>query len=209
MSQSQATVRDFSHDKKESDKYLPAFQNIVALVFSSIAPDDIDQQEATDLYSLQLESPKNRLRIGCRTRDYEGFGLPDCPFRYDFTIRYDRPSGRETEFSKLQKGLCDYIIYGFADCIEVTKKWRGKEQTESVGHLIRWIVVDVEAFLNCLEDLGIVDEDGFLKLDDIKKRKFPGIHFCRNKDNSSDFLAFDTRVLTSTHPEIIYASFRW
>ena len=47
--------------------------------------------------------------IGARFRSYKYYSR----YPTDFTIRYDRPSGRKSEYQKIMSGCMGYLLYGF------------------------------------------------------------------------------------------------
>ena len=50
-------------------------------------------------------------KVAVRLRTYKYLLL----YPNQFTIRWSRPSGIETEIHKIKKGLVDYLLYGFVD----------------------------------------------------------------------------------------------
>ena len=82
--------RTFKQDKKWSDYVLPEIKEILGRHLIRTADDYEDVYHNTDLTTLKLEG----YRIGCRVRgvDYHK------QYKHDFTMRYDRPNGNESEF---------------------------------------------------------------------------------------------------------------
>lgn len=86
---------------------LPRIKQIAANYLVSEAPAAEDMRHNTDLIVLTL-APK-RIAVRIRRAEYAD--------RYgdEFTLRASRPSGTETELSKIISGWGDYLFYGFAD----------------------------------------------------------------------------------------------
>ena len=55
-------------------------------------------------------------------------------YKNEFTIRWQRPSGVETEIHKIRKNLVQYILYGFVD--------------ESQEKIIQYFIADLKIFNN-------------------------------------------------------------
>lgn len=112
-------------DKHWADRYLPEIERIVRLVAGDIidiqiASDDQDQKLATD-YIVTIGSGE----IGCRIRRgayWQQYG--------DITWRLSRPSGRETEVSKILKGYCRWYLYAW---------------TISSTQLGPWVFIDLDS----------------------------------------------------------------
>lgn len=85
---------------------IPDIKRVLANYLIAEAPADEDMRHNTDLIVLKLDT----IRVACRVRT-NGYlqRYPD-----EFTIRASRPSGAETELSKMLAGWGDYIFYGFA-----------------------------------------------------------------------------------------------
>lgn len=98
--------RQFSSDMAWSRQYLPHMKAIVGAALIGEAPDEEDQQRNTDLIVLRLEA----VRIGCRVRQHQYLAR----YADEFTIRLSRPSGMDTELTKIMTGWGDYFLYGFA-----------------------------------------------------------------------------------------------
>lgn len=122
-------------------------------------PFEEDAEHNTDLIVLKMEP----IRIACRIRKFKFW----CDYPNEFTIRYSRPSGRKTEFSKLMDGWGDYFFYGFA--------------SPMADSLHSWFIGDLDVFRNWVKATEARGgQAGTQK---------------QNKDGSSDFLAFDlTRI---------------
>uniref|UniRef100_A0A6M3JMC6 Uncharacterized protein n=1 Tax=viral metagenome TaxID=1070528 RepID=A0A6M3JMC6_9ZZZZ len=94
----------FERDIKIEQKFSRIIKAILGNQF--IVQDEIeDLENGTDFLLLRV----NPFRVGVRLRRYKYF----LTFPNDFTIRWERPSGVDTEIHKIKKGLVDYILYGF------------------------------------------------------------------------------------------------
>lgn len=108
-------MRSFATDKRRVDRFEPEIKRILGEQLIATADIERDQKQATDMLVLSMKP----FTVGCRVRGF------DCLTGYDrmhgepwieqFTIRASRPSGVETELSKMTKGWGDYGFYGFAD----------------------------------------------------------------------------------------------
>lgn len=103
-------MRNFAADKRWSDRFLPEIKRILGEHLIDEAPFEEDAQHNTDLMVLRLKL----IRIGCRVRRAKYH----AQYADEFTIRSDRPSGAETELSKVVDGWGDYFFYGFSDSAE-------------------------------------------------------------------------------------------
>lgn len=98
---------DVNRDWHEfSDPYLPLVQEIVGPLLLTKAPPFCDLREATDLKTFTAQP--TRLAVRIRRPGY----VERYPF--DFTIRYERASGEDTEMKKLVDGWGDLFFYGHA-----------------------------------------------------------------------------------------------
>lgn len=98
-------------DKRWSDRFIPEIKRILGEHLIGESTEEEDGRHNTDLIVLKLEA----VRIACRIRRHEYFDrYPD-----EFTIRSGRPSGVETELTKVVAGWGDYFFYGFSDEREV------------------------------------------------------------------------------------------
>lgn len=110
-------------DKRWSDKFMPEIKKILGLHLIGEAPIEEDRQRNTDLIVLTMKA----VRIGVRVRRANYLnGYCD-----EFTIRAGRPSGMETELSKILRGWGDYFFYGFGN---------------DDGELLRWTLADLGEF---------------------------------------------------------------
>lgn len=86
---------------------VPLVKQILANYLITEAPFEDDARRNTDFIVLKAEVT----RVACRLRrDSYAIAYAD-----EFTIRSRRPSGAETELSKLLSGWGDYLFYGFAN----------------------------------------------------------------------------------------------
>ncbi|WP_425051516.1 hypothetical protein [Psychromarinibacter sp. S121] len=114
----------YSINRNWSNRFIPEIQRIVGAHLLSVAPDNLDMYDATDLLMMEARD----LRIAARVRRP---GYADA-FPFDFTIRAQVPSGKETELSKIVNGKGDWMFYGHAD---------------TSGHkLASWWLIDLRAF---------------------------------------------------------------
>ena len=146
----------YALDRRWSDFYLPQIRQIVGPFLLEPAPDDIDMHEATDLVILKARD----LRIACRVRRDEA----SAAYPFDFTVRYSRPSGRETEHVKIMAGFGDLMFYGHAS------------SENTIG---RWMLIDLDVFRSSLK------QDPTYRF---IRAKYKG-----NFDGSSSFYAYDVR----------------
>lgn len=96
----------YNDDIKLEQRFSSTIKWILGMCF--IGQDVVaDRQAATDFAVFTVEP----FSVGARLRRYHYY------LRYpnQFTIRWSRPSGVETEIHKIRKGLVDYILYGFID----------------------------------------------------------------------------------------------
>jgi len=160
--------RDVAADFSWQRRLLPEVKAILGQYLIGEAPFEEDAQRNTDLIVLKLDA----VRIGCRLRRYEYLAKwPD-----EFTIRTTRPSGADTELSKLISGWGDYFFYGFAN--------------QSGTNLASWMLGSLHVF-RLWHSRQLVELGG----------KVPGKHQ-DNDDGSSTFRAFRIDALP---PEFIVA----
>ena len=77
-----------------------------------VASDDIDKIFGADL--LSFRSILTASHILARVRNWESYeGEKRQKYLRQFTIRYERDSGAETEYAKIMKGAGDYLFYGW------------------------------------------------------------------------------------------------
>jgi len=101
-------MKSFETDSKLEYKFARTIKSILGNQF--IVKDiNADLNAGTDFLVFRLEP----IRVACRLRRFEYL-----KYNSDFTIRWSRPSGVDTEYQKIIKGLVDYILYGFIDQAE-------------------------------------------------------------------------------------------
>ncbi len=108
-------MRSYSSDKRRIDRFEPEIKRILGEHLIATADAERDRKQATDMLVLSMKP----FTVGCRVRGFDCLGGFDRkhnePWLGQFTIRASRPSGVETELSKLTNGWGDYGFYGFAD----------------------------------------------------------------------------------------------
>lgn len=82
--------------------FIPEIKRVCANYLIGEAPTEEDMQHNTDMIVLRLEP----VRVACRVRRSVGKNGVDYLARYpdEFTIRYVRPSGVDTEMQKMLSG---------------------------------------------------------------------------------------------------------
>ena len=149
-------MHDWERDKKWSDKFFPEIKRALG-EHLICEPNDFrdDRDKNTDLTVFEIRA----VRIACRIRKEayrEKYG-------HEFTIRSGRPTGKETELSKIIRGWGDYFFYGFAN----------------EDGLTQWLIGDLNAF-RIWHSRELVKNKGLV----------PGVTHC-NFDGSSDFMSFE------------------
>lgn len=116
---------DVARSKSWTDALLPRVKQVIANYLITEAPFEEDARHGTDLIVLTLEA--KRIAVRLRRAQYAA--------RYgdQFTIRSSRPSGNETELSKIVSGWGDYLFYGF-------------EHADDPLSLSRWLLGDLKVF---------------------------------------------------------------
>jgi len=117
---------DFEKDFKLETKNIKWIKAILGNFFI-IKDIQADLTEGTDFLTLTM----NPFKIGVRLRRYQYF----IKYPNDFTIRWLRPSGVDTEIHKIRNGLVDYILYGFVN--------------ESENKIIKYFIGDLDIFRDC------------------------------------------------------------
>jgi hypothetical protein len=95
-------AEDITLEKKFS-KLIKAILGNQFIIQDEIA----DKQEGTDFLIMTVKP----FRVAVRLRRYKYF----LKYPKEFTIRWNRPLGVETERHKIEKGYVDYLLYGFVD----------------------------------------------------------------------------------------------
>jgi hypothetical protein len=96
----------FQTDSRLETTFTPEIKTILADLFIQKHV-FADLNEATD-FAIFTVKP---FRVGVRLRRYEFFN----DYRHQFTIRWSRPSGVETEIHKIRKGYVTHYLYGFVN----------------------------------------------------------------------------------------------
>ena len=114
-------------DKKWSDKYLKEIKQHLG-EYLICEPTDFseDRDRNTDLTILEIKA----IRVACRIRK----DIYREKYGNEFTIRSDRPTGKETELTKIIKGWGDYIFYGFANDENLTQWFIGDLHAFRIWH---------------------------------------------------------------------------
>ena len=73
---------------------------------------EMDMNRGTDFLIFNI----NPFKVGVRLRRFDYY--ENNEYRNQFTIRWARPTGNETEIDKIRKGYVGYILYGFVDSSE-------------------------------------------------------------------------------------------
>ena len=119
-----ATKQTYQKDRALEDKFSKTIKGILGNVF--ITKDiQMDLLHGTDFLTLTVNPFKVAVRLRRQDGNFERY-------KKEFTIRWSRPSGIETEIHKIKKGLVDYIFYWFV----------GKEETR----IIQYFVGDLRIF---------------------------------------------------------------
>lgn len=157
-------MSDWQRDKRWSDRFIPEIKRHLGEFLIGEPHPDEDALRNTDLTVLRLDT----VRIGCRVRTNDAFmSWPD-----EFTIRTSRPSGVDTELTKIIEGWGDYLFYAFCDPDERV--------------LVRWTLVDLKRFRVWY----------MRELTRLEPGEYPGFKQ-RNRDGSSDFHAFNLNAMPS------------
>lgn len=95
-----------NHDLRLERKFSPTLKAILGQQFIVQDPAE-DLVGGSDFVVWTLSA----IRVAVRLRtNYYYRAYPN-----EFTIRWSRPSGAETEIHKIRKGQVDYLLYGFVD----------------------------------------------------------------------------------------------
>ena len=157
-------MKDWKEDKRWSDRFLDEIKGILGRHLIGEATEEEDAKHNTDLIVLHMEA----VRIACRVRRSEYHAR----FGGEFTIRADRPSGVDSELSKVIAGWGQYIFYAFAN--------------EAETALDAWILGNLNVFrLWVMRHMA--GHNG----------RMPGTH-CKNGDGSSSFFSFRVDAIPST-----------
>lgn len=111
------------HDLRLERRFSPTLKAILGNQF--IVQDSAeDTRGGTDFVVWTLSA----LRVAVRLRTHPFF----VRYPNQFTIRWSRPSGIDTEIHKIRQGLVDYFLYGFVD--------------ETEAHIIAYFIGDLSIF---------------------------------------------------------------
>jgi len=100
---------NMAYSKKDASlewKHWTTIQCILGRVFF-IKDMEADLKQGTDM----LIATSKPVRVGIRLRRNRYY--QNSKWRWQFTIRFDRPSGEDTEWQKLWQGLYTHLFYGF------------------------------------------------------------------------------------------------
>lgn len=102
-------MHSWQQDKRWADRHLPEVERIIRsiagdIITIEVAPDDADQKRATD-YVVTVQSGY----IACRIRRWQNWIK-----HHDVTLRCRRPSGVETELSKIRAGYGRWYLYAWS-----------------------------------------------------------------------------------------------
>lgn len=139
----------FDRDFDWQRQFIPEIKRILANYLIDEAPAEEDMEHNTDLIVLKLST----IRVACRLRRSVGKNGINYLERYpdEFTIRAGRPSGVQTELSKMLSGWGDRIFYGFIAAddsaivawllgdLSVFRLWHHREALKSPSER-RWAV---------------------------------------------------------------------
>lgn len=115
---------DYAKDREWSDQFIPHIKKIVGPYLLEEAPFEVDTKKAADLILLQAAA----VTIACRVRRH---GYAD-KYPNQFTLRYRRDNGAETEYSKICNGFGTWMFYGHAGIVR--------------GVVDRWLLINLNHF---------------------------------------------------------------
>jgi hypothetical protein len=96
----------FAEDYQFQAQYLPTIERLLGQLAFSIAPDEKDLHQATDLHMLSSAQGD----VACRVRHNDAWQW----FKWQVTFRLSRPSGVETEWEKVfLRGCARWYFYGY------------------------------------------------------------------------------------------------
>lgn len=122
--------RSYDQSRQFADPYSPRIRELIGATNVSLATDEQDRKEATDM----LEFVARNLRYACRVR---GVGYA-ADYPNDFTLRFRRDNGTKTEFAKIMEGWADRMFYGHATGI-------------GIG-IYPWMIIDLDVFREVIEN---------------------------------------------------------
>ena len=111
MNNTAIKYNDFQIDSQLEKRFSRVIKSVLGNQF--ICQDTIeDLENGTDFLLLKAYP----FKIGVRLRRYNYY--EKISYRTQFTIRWERPSGVQTEIHKIHDSKVDYIFYGFVNKIE-------------------------------------------------------------------------------------------
>lgn len=110
-------------DRKLETKFAGTIKGILGKQFITQSI-EADLTQGIDFAIFRIEP----FSVAARLRRYKYY----VKYKHQFTIRWSRPSGVETEIDKVNTGLVDYFFYGFVD--EAEKK------------IIKYFIADLGVF---------------------------------------------------------------
>ena len=100
-------MQDWELDKLLTDRAMPHVQAALGCLLFKAGNAVEDTKEATDLRILNAQDQRVAVRLRSdRYRDKYGG---------EITLRYDRPSGTQSEVEKIMMGFAQWFFYGFID----------------------------------------------------------------------------------------------
>lgn len=153
----------WTKDKQWSDRFLPEIKKILGENLIGEPPKEEDAERNTDLIVLKMDA----VRIACRVR--RPCYRKNAEWAHQFTIRCSRPSGADTELTKIITRWGDYFLYGFSD--------------EEEKYLSQWVLLSLDKFRLWL-----------MRYMYAHAGRLPGIEI-PNRDDSSTFRAFEVSEL--------------
>jgi hypothetical protein len=114
-------------------QFVPLVRQIIGPLLLMQAPYEMDVKRNADLIVLQTGKNQTIAMRVRRPRYFTAYGL-------QFTIRWHRDSGAETEMSKIKKGFGDWFFYGIV------------ENDDAAEILRHWVVIDLAVFRRVVDD---------------------------------------------------------
>lgn len=127
----------YKHDLRLERKFSATLKSILGNQF--IVQDPVeDRVGGTDFVVWGLQT----VRVATRLRTWQCYEK----WPNQFTLRWSRPSGLPTEIHKVQKGLVDYLLYGFVDAQE--------------ERIVSYFIGNLQVFRHCnIKPLSIREND--------------------------------------------------
>lgn len=117
-------MNPYRTNRRFGDLFMDEAKKVLGLFVCVPANLNLDTQHATDFTIIQV-NPHIAFRVR-ETKYQEKYGN-------QFTIRYQVPSGQDTEFQKIMQGKADWLLYCF-----------GEENP--FPHFTKWTLLDLSAF---------------------------------------------------------------